>query len=723
MKKSLIKILVICNILFINLQFVTSQEQYFIDSLFKCLEKAKEDTNKVMLLNDISKKYLSNNPEKANDYAMQALKFAEKLEYKKGIANSYIILGNVNYYQSNLLNALEYYKKSLEIIEELGDKNRVSINLNNIGCLYTQQGNYPEAIEYFQKAIKIDKNLKDKSRLPNLFSNIGVIYFNQGNFDTALVYHNKSLILAKEQDNKNIISNNLINLGAVHHNLGNYHLAIAYYEKALKIKKEQGDENGFLMCLENIGILHSALSNYDKALEYYQRSLDMAEKLENKFQISHCLNSIADIYINLGKYNEAKEILKKATNISEEIGEKTNLALSFHLFGYLSLKQKKYFEALKQFQKSLKLYEELGDEDGIANCHIYIGQTNFELGDYSKATPYSLKGLKIAQEIEAKNKIKMASEILAKSYAKQKNFEKAYQYHVLFKETNDSLFTIESQEQIANIEANLELERKKTEIAEKDLEILQQQSRQNILIIGFVVMIIILSLAIILLRISQQKKMHKLKEALYMNMQKALSQQMNPHFIFNTLNSIQNYIHKNKPEESMDYLSKFADLMRKMLNYSQNYTVTLKDEIVLLEIYSQLEALRFENHFNFELDVDENIDSNTYEIPVFLLQPLVENAIKHGLEPLKGKGTIRLKIEKSNEGIKCKIEDNGIGRYNILEKTGKEKHISIASNVIQNRLSILSKYYKKKFQFSLNDLKSEAGEVIGAVSEIAIPVI
>ncbi|MBN1187389.1 MAG: tetratricopeptide repeat protein [Bacteroidales bacterium] len=723
MKKAILTIIILYIFSNTHLQQVLAQEQRVIDSLLNCLDNAIEDSNKVNLLIHLGSGYKNSIPEKAIDYSTQALNLAIKLGYNKGIMRSYQTIGTTYIKQGNYDIAINYIEKAMEIAEKTDDKSGISACLGNIGVIYEIKGNYEKALEFYEESLKMDEKIGDRKGIADCFNNMGIIYDYQGNFDKADEYYNKSLEMYKEIGNKEGISMAYGNLGTLYNQKGDYGEAIDLLNKALEINQDIGNINGISLCLFNIGLIYIKQENPDKAIEYYERSLVKAEELEDKKSISEISNNIAEVYINQGNYQKALEYLQKALDISNEIGDKATKAISVNIFGQLLLKQDRYYEAIAKLKEALKLFHELGVQEGISLVYINIGQAQLQLNNYSNAIENCLKGLEIAKNTGVKANIKLASEILAKSYAQQKDFEKAYQYYVLFKETHDSLFTMESQKQIAKIENNLELERKKTEIAEKDLKIMQQKSHQNMLIVGFVVFVIVLILVFFLLRINQQKKLHKLREALYMNMQKALSQQMNPHFIFNTLNSIQNYIHKNKVEESMKYLAKFADLMRKILYYSQNYTAPLKDEIELLEIYSQLESLRFKYPFNFELEIDKGIDSNTFNIPVFLLQPLIENAIKHGLEPLQGNGLIRLRIIKDEVGIICRVEDNGIGRYNVLEGTEKEGHKSIATNVIQNRLTILSKYYKKKFQFHLDDLKSETGEIIGAVSEITIPVI
>ncbi|MBN1598009.1 MAG: tetratricopeptide repeat protein [Bacteroidales bacterium] len=750
-------------------QFALLQEQTKIDSLLICLEKTTEDTTKVNLLNKLSEEYQSTDPEKAEEYASKALLHAEKKGYKKGAAKSYRMIGIILQRQGSYNKAVEYHQKALSRFEEIADQYNITESLLSIGTIYYLQSNYDNAYEFYQRALKVYEVIRDTIGISTCYVNIGAINSDQGNYSRAIKYFEKAMLIMKEVNDKKGISYCYNNIGNVYYYQGKYDKAHEFIEKSLKIKKELGDKKGISYCYNNIGNIYCGQCIYNKAIENYEKSIIIKRELSDKLGISNCFINIAEIHFAQGNYDKAAEYYEKSLNIkkeigskrgipycyynlgvialeqnnyqevsvhinnamriSNEIGDKSNYAISVSLLGELHLKQGNYKEAMLQFEKSLKIHKELGEEDDVAYSYNKIGEIYFELNNYNKAIENCLRGFKIAQETGSKDYLNQAAEILAKSYAKLNDFENAYAYHVIFKEIQDSIFTIESKKKIAAVESRFELDRKEQEIIlqqaeldKKDIALKQQQIRQRALIGGSVAVFIVMGLIIYIIHISQQRKEHKLKEALYMNMQQSLSQQMNPHFIFNTLNSIQNFIYKNKPEESMKYLSEFANLMRRMLHHSQNYLISLNDELEVLKAYSKLEALRFDNAFNFTIEVDKNIDMNSSKIPVFLLQPLVENAIKHGLEPVSGKGTITLKINKNRDGVICLVEDSGAGQNSADETKKKEGHLSVATKLIRKRLDILSMYYKKEFQFRLNELKSETGAVLGSVSEISIPV-
>ena len=667
-----------------------SQDKAVIDSLLNCLEETTDDVLKVDLMTEISNEYHSSYPDKAIEYAIKAQKLSKEINYTRGVAGSYLQLGVVYTIKGEYTNATKYYQESLLLGRKLEDKIIIASSLNNLGNICYEQGSYSEAKVYYEDALLLYRACDDKERSALLLSNIGGIHFQQSNYTKAL----------------------------------------KYFEESLKLAKEVGSQRMISRCLNMIGGIHFDQANYTKAIHYGQESLKLAEETGNKRAVSLLLNNIGEAYLKLRKYLAAKESFENALKVGYEIESKSHIARSISLLGELYLEQEIYSKALYQFEKALKLDKELGEKGDIANGLINIGQTFYELKKYGQANDYCSKGLNLAMAIDNKDNIKKATGILAKSYAKQNNFEKAYEYHVQFKAVHDSIFNIETKKKIETVESLLEIERKEQEIkshkaqlALQESIIKQQETRNFAFIIIFMAIIVVLCLVFLLIRASLQKKGHKLREALYLNIQKTLAQQMNPHFIANTLCSIQSFIIKNKPEDSVYYIAQFGKLMRKMLYNSQNHIISLKDEIDMLKTYSELESLRLKNKFNLKIEFDKNVDENTSKIPVFLLQPLVENAIKHGIEPLSESGAITLRIEKSNEGLKCRIEDNGVGIDRKEKKNQETEHISIAGKLITKRLDILSLYYKKDFGLRVDTIKSENGAILGTVSEITIPVL
>ena len=188
----------------------------------------------------------------------------------------------------------------------------------------------------------------------------------------------------------------------------------------------------------------------------------------------------------------------------------------------------------------------------------------------------------------------------------------------------------------------------------------------------------------------------------------SLQSQMNPHFIFNSLNSIKLNIIKNNKENAVYYLNKFSKLIRKILTISREKEVSLQDEIETLELYVSIENLRFKNELQFDIDIDKTINLDTIKIPPLILQPFVENAIWHGLSPKEGEKKLKLSIAKLELNcIEITIEDNGIGRKKAMEFKAQKmiKRESIGLKLSEERLAVFSNHLKQKHKIVFEDLE------------------
>lgn len=240
----------------------------------------------------------------------------------------------------------------------------------------------------------------------------------------------------------------------------------------------------------------------------------------------------------------------------------------------------------------------------------------------------------------------------------------------------------------------------------------------TIVLVGFIVFLIMRSR----LKIARKISMYERKGNLWKN--QSLSMQMNPHFIFNTLNSIQLFILRCDVDSSLYYLSKFSNLMRKTLENSNRIKVSLKEELEMLSIYLELEKLRSEDKFTYSIECDKSIIQTETYLPTMLIQPFVENAIWHGIMPKTDKGRVEIKISDSGAFVKCCVVDNGIGRLRSKEikngSTGKN-YKSFATKIIGSRMELLKDLYNKEFGLKYIDLENPDGTPSGTEVVIIVP--
>lgn len=202
----------------------------------------------------------------------------------------------------------------------------------------------------------------------------------------------------------------------------------------------------------------------------------------------------------------------------------------------------------------------------------------------------------------------------------------------------------------------------------------------------------------------------------------ALRSQMNPHFIFNALNSIQNFVLKNDVDSANYYLSNFSIMMRRVLEYSQNNFITLHEELELIKLYLKMEKLRFSNKFDTEIFVDPKIDVHLIRIPPMLLQPYLENSILHGLQLIKHKGLLSLKILERGEVMDLVVEDNGIGRERARKIRQKHFHQSKGLKNIEKRIQLYNKLNARPIIIDIKDLTEKDGSPSGTRVSLEMPI-
>lgn len=243
----------------------------------------------------------------------------------------------------------------------------------------------------------------------------------------------------------------------------------------------------------------------------------------------------------------------------------------------------------------------------------------------------------------------------------------------------------------------------------------------------FIILVVVFIGGLIALFVYYRLRMIRKRNALMQDIneykQKILRQQMNPHFIFNTLNSIQYFLLDEDTTSSLTYLTKFAKMMRIILDNSQHTFVPIEDEIRGLDLYLELEALRFEESFDYEIKVDEKINPFEYKIPALLLQPYVENSIRHGLLHKRDKGFLKVEIKLSEDALFCIIEDDGIGRKRAeqIKMTKGPLKKSLGSKITEDRIKVLNSLYSNEIDINYVDLTDNEGNPNGTRVEIKLP--
>jgi tetratricopeptide (TPR) repeat protein len=330
--------------------------------LLQQLPKANEDTNKVKLLVDLSHTYYSINPDEGLKYGKQGLALAEKMHWKKGMANACrTIAGNYGYGKSDYPAALKYSSQALQLFRETGDKTGTARILGDMGVVLWYQSNYPEALKYYFDALRLNEELGNKGDIAATLCNIGIVYNSQQDYHKALEYITKANAIDEAMGNTSGIAANLGDIGELHRNLSDNQKALQYDFKSLELYKQLGDKNGIARNLGNIGIVYSEQKNYPKALEYSLQALQLSRELGLQIGIAMNLGSIGSTYLEMshdtatGKHNavvlqKAKKYTDSAIAISKEIGDLNNLLANYQRLSEIQMLLGDHKSALESYK-------------------------------------------------------------------------------------------------------------------------------------------------------------------------------------------------------------------------------------------------------------------------------------------------------------------------------------------------------------------------------------
>lgn len=573
---------------------------------------------------------------------------------------------------------------SLKILldkETVEDSNRVNRLIDYAKTLIYKHAD--SLMFYADEALGISQKIKWQYGIAKSTQLKGLAYsYGENDQANALEYYYKSLDENKSINNKKFEWNTLNNIALIFFNQKQYSKALEYFKKCIQIVNETGDKKYFEQLLLNTGNTYYQLNRRDSAIQFFTQSLSLAEQNNNYMILSGAMNALSIVYIDSKDYEKAAFYIKGSIDLSEQTG---NILLK--AAGFINLSEVK----------------------------LNSNQTD-------SALIYGKQGLEIAEKVGSLQFRREANRVLSAAYEKTGDYKNAFVAAQNFSTLNDSLLSDEGKQQVTRLEMQHEQNKKEAIInAQHAAEIKRQETIRNFLI-GGASILILASLFILYSYKRRRDAEAKIKDAELKTQKvatdmKVMRLQMNPHFIFNSLNSISDFITKNNPQEADAYLTKFAKVMRMTLENSEQQAIPLSDDLKMLEIYMQLEAKRLNNKFTYEIIVDEKIDKNNILIPPMIFQPFIENSIWHGIAQKEGPGKISLTITTKNEMLHCIIEDNGVGRnYSTEIKNKQDQKQSLGMKITKARIDILNKIKGSNATVQLIDKPQ------GLIAELNLPV-
>lgn len=633
----------------------------------------------------------------------------------------------IHYYTIALGRINAFFTQPAEVLDDMGEEIMLTYKrfhfraLNEIGIELFFLGRYSESLEYAFGALKIAEEINDVGLVSECCGSIGIVYKNQGKYPEALEYYERALNLAIELNDTAWIAACYANAGNVYRRLGNFAKAIDYHLKALGVFEKMGEQRRMAIGYMNIGNLYEDQKDINLALEYYSRALNLSYRTDDHKRIAECLINIGNIYLQQGNYPEARSYYEQSLEIHSIQGFRHSLDDCYHNIGFSYEKEGNFDKALEYFNKTMAMAEEEDDKSLLSEVLGNIAQIQIKRKDFEGGYKSALNSLKTAQSVSDMHNIQNAYLLLSQTREGLNDAAGSLRFFKLYSSVKDSLFNSEKYRSIKEIEAKYELEKKEQQLAllteKNQVQMLTISRRNRVVIISGILIILIMVTGYVLIRNNRLRARHQAIEL----EQKLLRSQMNPHFIFNSLIAIQSFIYKKDPVMAGDFLAKFADLIRITLENSRNEFVVLEKEVRMLQYYLDLQCLRFEHKFIYSITLDESIDIQSLKVPPMLAQPFIENAIEHGLRFKENNGQITIRYQKDNGHLVFTVEDNGIGREKAKELQISRQHQSMATSITRERLDILSKRHKQRFNLELTDLLDSTGEPCGTLVEFEMP--
>ncbi|WP_343747381.1 histidine kinase [Fluviicola sp.] len=517
----------------------------------------------------------------------------------------------------------------------------------------------PKGFEYLEKAMKYFKETQYKSEYYYAMINKGTRYGRMNQFKKAQDCNFKALYYFEIVEKEDRFGTALayINIASLYEWQNDFKTSIFYLKRALRyLEKDTTGSMDILIhkstCLMNIGSNYVDIKNYSKAREYYFRALYLAKQYD------------IDLYMS---FNYSK------IGITYEEEKKLDVAFDYYK----------------------KAYEKANDERSIVYAAVNLGAIYLWKKDYRKALEYGNEGLKYAGNTD--KYIKESNyNLLYKAHKGLGQYKQAMEYLEKEKALKDSINSTDNTRALKSQKEEYAYEKKAIQLK---LDSERKNAEKNKVLYGLSIVLLVLLFAGFILYVLYKHRQRTITYEKNELNQRLLRSQMNPHFLFNSLNAVYNYMDKNQPEEAGRYLTSFAKLVRSILDNSREESVMLSKELSWLENYLKLQQLRFEKPFQYTINVEPEVEPELTLVPPMLVQPFVENAIEHGFAISRESNMLNISYRKNGEMLEITVSDTGSG----FQKKDPEnkQHQSLALSITEERLRLLTIKYKKKANFRI----------------------
>jgi len=549
-------------------------------------------------------------------------------------------------------------------------------------------------------------------------------YFTIGDYSSSEEEAKQAYAKALEEENYKVQVNAMLFLAKYYLRTGLFQSSMKFLDASIDLAKEKGLKGVVQMAYQTKADVLEAAKDLNGVIKNLELMIDAATAEKDTLSLEIGLRRLGTIYAERKRdFRLCDSLLRRCVEISLASGHKSATAFSLANLGWNYYLGKMYDSSLNIYKRSIR-YGSPDVPGSFANSLGNIGTIYRDLGQYEQALSFYRKSIEDAGKVNDFYNLSWVYNDMSKLYLRTGDTANAYKNFVLFKTYSDSLLIRTNSQGLTDARIRYEADAHNKEVALLSLRLKNNRT----LTIGYTIFVVLgLVIGFLTIRSSKiqaKRRISEMNHRISEITQANLRQQMNPHFIFNTLNSIQYYMYQHDKLATNNYLTKFSTLMRKVLENSQHTSVPLSDELDALKLYLELECLRFKDKFDYRITLDDEIDPMLFKVPTMLIQPFVENSICHGLMAKEGKGSVRIDMKLGKGQIICTIEDNGIGREAAQERKKKKatNHNSLGTQIVSSRLDLVNSLYGTSLKTVYTDLKNDKDEPVGTRVEIHIPI-
>lgn len=474
----------------------------------------------------------------------------------------------------------------------------------------------------------------------------------------------------------------------------NASLALEYCFKGLKLASELGDEQSRNALMTVAGTCYFAAGDYKRAVAVHLKCLAIARKSGNSGAIASSLSDVGSDYHGMKQFSKSSEYYLECKKYLPDLINSPMMTevLNSICSGHLLIRQND--SGYKYAKMALALAIKSNRPRSIASAMVSVAGVQRCMGDYAAAKKTSQEALEIIKSVHAPLLTGLIATNLEEACRKQGDYRGALEAYKLYVKSRDTLSNETYRKQLMEKEFNYNLEKKESE---NRLLAMELEHQNYFLAIMTLLILFILVVSYLFFR---QSRLRSEQESNLLS-QKLLRVQMNPHFIFNSLQAIQGFIVNRDVKESVRYLGAFSTVTRHVLENSRTDYIPIQKEIDLLKNYLQLQQLRFMSRFDYVIHVEESIWSSFITVPPMLLQPFIENAVEHGMHDIESGGSIAVRYAIHENLLLMEIVDNGYGMAG--RNQHKKRHRSLALEITRERIALMNRREKIKTTFTVSD--------------------